>query len=198
MPCPSLKIRLHVSHRHAVAQGRKLNRRLALRAGKHQFDTMANQPVRNAVFSALPVVAASLAGNAFTLSQIKGWYTTLVKPSFNPPNWVFGPVWTVLFVMMAYAVYRIWQLEAGTPGRSRALIVFYVQLALNAAWSGAFFGLNSPVLGLVVIVLLLAMIIATIVHFRPLDRIAALLLVPYAAWVSYATLLNAMIWWLNR
>ena len=159
---------------------------------------MAHQPARNAVLSALPVIATSLAGNAVTLPQIKGWYATLAKPAFNPPNWVFGPVWTILFIMMAYAGYRIWQLESGSPGRIRALTLFYVQLALNAAWSAAFFGLNSPALGLVVIVLLLAMIIATIRQFRPLDRTAALLLVPYAAWVSYATLLNTAIWWLNR
>lgn len=159
---------------------------------------MAHQPLRNGALAALPVIAASLAGNAVTLPQIQGWYATLAKPSFNPPNWVFGPVWTVLYVMMAYAVYRIWQLDRESPGRVRALTLFYVQLALNAAWSAAFFGLNSPALGLVVIVLLLAMIVATILRFHPLDRPAALLLVPYAAWVSYATLLNASIWWLNR
>lgn len=148
--------------------------------------------------SAVPVIATSLASNTLTLPQIRGWYTTLIKPSFNPPNWVFGPVWTLLFIMMAYAVYRIWQTETQTPGRTRALLAFYVQLALNAAWSAAFFGLQSPATGVIVILLLLAMIIVTIMRFRPLDQTAALLLVPYAAWVSFATILNIAIWWLNR
>jgi translocator protein len=159
---------------------------------------MAQFSMRNAALSALPVVAASLAGNAMTLPQIKGWYAGLIKPSFNPPNWVFGPVWTVLFVMMAYAAYRIWQTEAETPGRTRALTVFYVQLTLNAAWSAVFFGLQNPAGGVIVILLLLTMIIVTIMQFRRLDGIAALLLVPYAAWVSFATILNIAIWWLNR
>jgi tryptophan-rich sensory protein len=146
----------------------------------------------------LPIVAASLIGNAATMPKIAGWYASLVKPAFNPPNWLFGPVWTLLFAMMAYSVYRIWTLRSDTPGRNSALVVFYAQLLLNPAWSIAFFGMENPGLGLAVIVPFLALIVLTIVAFRPLDRMAAMLLVPYAVWVSYATVLNISLWWLNR
>ena len=146
----------------------------------------------------IPVVAASVAGGAVTVPQIGGWYAGLVKPSFNPPNWVFGPMWTALYALMAFAVFRILRLPIGTPGRRRALVVYHVQLLLNFAWSFAFFGANSPVAGLVVIIPLLIAIVATIAAFRPLDRIASLVLWPYLAWVGFATLLNASIWWLNR
>lgn len=159
---------------------------------------MAPLSFRSAALAALPVIATSLVGNFVTLPRIEGWYAGLTKPFFNPPNWVFGPVWTALFVMMAYSAYRIWQLDPAIAGRRRALRAFYLQLALNAGWSVAFFGLQSPAAGIGVIVLLLVMIMLTIRDFSRLDRVAALLLVPYAAWVSYASLINAAIWWLNR
>lgn len=146
----------------------------------------------------IPVVATSVAGGAVTVPQIGGWYAGLIKPSFNPPNWIFGPMWTALYALMAFAVFRILRLPIGTPGRRRALVVYHVQLLLNFAWSFAFFGANSPVAGLVVIIPLLIAIVATIAAFRPLDRIASLVLWPYLAWVGFATLLNASIWWLNR
>lgn len=146
----------------------------------------------------IPVVATSVAGGAVTVPQIGGWYAGLVKPSFNPPNWIFGPMWTALYALMAFAVFRILRLPIGTPGRRRALVVYHVQLLLNFAWSFAFFGANSPVAGLVIIIPLLIAIVATIAAFRPLDRIASLVLWPYLAWVGFAALLNASIWWLNR
>lgn len=147
------------------------------------------------IFAILPVVAASLLGSAATVPQIPGWYAGLAKPPFNPPNWIFGPVWTTLFAMMAYAVFRILR----QPLDKRwALVAYHIQLALNLAWSCVFFGLNSPLGGILVILPLLAMILVTIAAFRPIDRLAALLLWPYLAWVSFATLLNASIWWLNR
>ena len=146
----------------------------------------------------LPVVAASVAGSAVTVPQIGGWYAGLVKPPFNPPNWIFGPMWTALYALMAFAVFRILRLPVGTPGRRRALVVYHLQLLLNFAWSFAFFGANSPVAGLAVILPLLAAIVATIAAFRPLDRIASRVLWPYLAWVGFATLLNASIGWLNR
>ncbi|MDR6874634.1 tryptophan-rich sensory protein [Bosea sp. BE125] len=155
-------------------------------------------PWRNALIVIVPVVVASIVGSAVTVPQIPGWYAGLAKPVFNPPNWVFGPVWTLLFAMMAYAVYRILRLPAVTPGRVRALAVYHVQLALNLLWSCVFFGLNSPVGGILVIVPLLALILTTIAQFRLLDRLSAGLLWPYAAWVSFATLLNVSIWWLNK
>ncbi|CAM5762806.1 TspO/MBR family protein [Bosea minatitlanensis] len=146
----------------------------------------------------VPVVAASLLGSAATVPQIAGWYAGLAKPPFNPPNWIFAPVWTALFALMALAVFRILRVPVGQPGRRRALLAYHLQLLLNVAWSFAFFGANSPLAGLAVILPLLAAILATIAAFRPLDRLASNLLWPYLAWVGFATLLNASIWWLNR
>ncbi|MDP3254969.1 MAG: TspO/MBR family protein [Bosea sp. (in: a-proteobacteria)] len=145
-----------------------------------------------------PVVAVSLLGNAVTIPQVTTWYPTIAKPPFNPPNWVFGPVWTTLFALMAYGVYRILRTPPGTPGKPQALIAYHVQLALNLAWSCVFFGLNSPLGGLLVILPFLAMILVTIALFGRVDRLAANLQWPYVAWVSFATLLNVSIWWLNR
>ncbi|AOO82398.1 TspO/MBR family protein [Bosea vaviloviae] len=142
-----------------------------------------------------PVVLASVIGSAATVPQIPGWYAGLVKPPFNPPNWIFAPVWTTLFAMMAYAVFRIRR----QPLQAQwALVAYHVQLALNLLWSCVFFGLNSPLGGMVVILPLLAMIFATVAAFGRIDRVSSLLLWPYAAWVSFATLLNLSIWWLNR
>lgn len=147
----------------------------------------------------LPVVAASLIGSAVTVPQIPGWYAGLIKPPFNPPNWLFAPVWTTLFALMGLAAFRVWRLPSGTPGRTQALLAYHAQLALNMLWSCVFFGLNSPAGGLVVIALLLAAMIWTMRRFASLgDKLSATLFVPYLAWVSFATLLNASIWWLNR
>jgi len=152
-------------------------------------------PMR-ATIAILPILAAAVLGNVATLPNIPTWYAGLAKPGFTPPNGVFGPVWTVLYALMAYAVWRVLSLPA-TRGRGRALVAFFVQLALNAAWSWAFFGAHSPLAGLWVILPLLLMIIETIRRFWPLDRLAAVLLMPYAAWVGFATALNAAIWRLN-
>ncbi|AZO80833.1 MULTISPECIES: TspO/MBR family protein [unclassified Bosea (in: a-proteobacteria)] len=147
----------------------------------------------------LPVVAASLIGSAVTVPQIPGWYAGLAKPSFNPPNWLFAPVWTALFALMALVAFRVLRLPDDTPDRVQALLAYHVQLALNMLWSCVFFGLNSPAGGLVVIALLLVAIVWTMRRFAGLgDRLSAALFVPYLAWVSFATLLNASIWWLNR
>lgn len=141
-------------------------------------------------------VAVGYLGSLVTLPKIPTWYAGLVKPSFTPPNAVFGPVWTFLYVVMAMAVWRIGA-AADRPARRRATGLFVLQLALNAAWSPVFFGLEAPRLALLVIVLLLAALAATLVMFWRLDRIAGWLLVPYLAWVCYATALNAAIVVLN-
>jgi tryptophan-rich sensory protein len=154
-------------------------------------------PLDRIALVAGPILLCSLLGQLATFPQIPTWYAGLVKPSFNPPNWVFGPVWTTLFIMMGYAAYRILSMPAGKPGRTAALALFYVQLAVNASWSFAFFAAQSPLLGLIVIVPFLGLIVATIIAFQRLDRVAGWLLWPYAAWVSYATLLNVAIWRLN-
>ena len=159
------------------------------------------QPARWLVLliATLPVAAASLIGSAVTVPQIPGWYAGLAKPPFNPPNWLFAPVWTTLFALMGLAVFRVLSRPPGTIDRGRALLAYHVQLALNLAWSCVFFGLQSPAGGLVVIALLIAAIVWTIRRFAALpDRFAAWLLAPYLAWVSFAAALNLSIWWLNR
>jgi translocator protein len=179
-------------------QGQITGRGLAPDAGMGDYSEMKSVNYLYAAFSVVSVVLTSLAGNAFTMPKINGWYATLVKPSFNPPNWLFGPAWTLLFALMAFAVYRIWRLEPDTPGRTAALVVFHLQLIVNISWSAAFFGMQNPLLGLFVIAVFLALILVTIALFYPLDQTAGLLLLPYPAWVSFATVLNIAIWWLNR
>ena len=125
------------------------------------------------------------------------WYAGLAKPGFNPPNWVFGPAWTTLYLMIATATWLLWRAPAG-PARRRALGLNAAQLVLNAAWTPLFFGLQAPGLALVGIVLLWLAIACTIVAAWRVSRPAAWLLVPYLAWVSFASVLNAAIWWLNR
>lgn len=121
------------------------------------------------------------------------WYAGLQKPVFNPPNWIFGPVWSVLYVLIAIAGWRVWQRDFGGV----AMRVWIVQLILNFLWSPAFFGLQQTGLALVIIVALLISIFAFMSVVRPLDRPSAWLFAPYAAWVGFATLLNFSIWWLN-
>ena len=149
------------------------------------------------VAAAAPVLAAAVLGSFATTPNIH-WYDTLAKPPLNPPNWVFGPAWTTLYVLMAYAFYRILRLEPATPGRRAAIIVFFAQLVLNAAWSFAFFYARSPQLGLLVILPMAALLVATIVLFWRLDRVAGYALAPTAFWVAFATYLNAGIFILNR
>ncbi len=143
---------------------------------------------------ALFVVLVVLGGMAIGYVTRPGeWYATLNKPAFNPPGWVFGPVWTTLYVMIGVAGWRLWRAHHN----SRAMELWWLQLALNYLWSPAFFGLHNPALALVVIVVLLAAIIATIAAAWNPDRTAALLFLPYAAWVGFATVLNATLVALN-
>lgn len=121
------------------------------------------------------------------------WYDALVKPPLNPPNWVFGPAWTILYVLIAIAGWRIWERDRGGP----AMKAWGAQMLLNFAWSPVFFTLQSVGGALFIVMLMLAAILAFIGLAWNRDRIAALLFVPYAAWVSFATLLNASILWLN-
>jgi len=144
------------------------------------------------------VFAAGAIGSLFTSRAIPTWYKTLTKPRFNPPNWLFGPAWTALYVLMAVAAYLVWRNGLAAPGVKAALVVFLVQLALNALWSGLFFGLRSPLAGLIGIVALWLAILATIVLFFGVSTLAGVLLLPYIAWVSFATILNAAILNLNR
>jgi tryptophan-rich sensory protein len=137
-------------------------------------------------------------GGAVTAPSVKSWYATLTLPSFNPPAFVFGPVWTVLYALMAVAAWRIWRTAPGAPaGRRAALAAYGVQLGLNLAWSMLFFGLHAPLAALVDLALLLAALLLTFTRFWRLDRIAALLMVPYLAWSAFAFVLNAAVCALN-
>jgi tryptophan-rich sensory protein len=149
------------------------------------------------LFAIAVVAAASALGQVATYPNIATWYAGLAKPSFNPPNWVFAPVWTTLYLLMAFALWRVLRLPVGAPGRGRALVLFFVQLALNAAWSWMFFAAHSPLLGLINIVPQLVAILATIGTFWWIDRPAAVSLIPLAAWVSFAAVLNGALWSLN-
>jgi tryptophan-rich sensory protein len=141
--------------------------------------------------------AAGGAAGALTAESVSTWYPTLRKPSYTPPGWVFGPVWTLLYLLMGVALFLVWRGRA-TDGRVRgALGVFALQLALNVIWSLLFFRLRSPGSALVEILALWAAILLTVLAFGRVSRTAALLLVPYLLWVSFAAVLNLSIWRLN-
>ena len=148
-----------------------------------------------AVFLAL-CLAVSAIGGAATASSVGTWYQALAKPSFNPPDWLFAPVWTTLYFMMAIAAWRVWRRD-GLRGARWALTLFGLQLALNLCWSIVFFGLRSIGGALVEIAVLLLAIVATTVVFWQRDRVAGMLFVPYAAWVAFAAVLNAALLRLN-
>ncbi|MDP1721953.1 MAG: TspO/MBR family protein [Candidatus Gottesmanbacteria bacterium] len=141
--------------------------------------------------------AVGILSTPFTLAAITGWYTNLIKPSFSPPNWIFGPVWTLLYMMMGISLFLIWELGLKKKKVKTAVYYFGAQLVLNFFWSIAFFGLRSPLLGLVNITILLGLILLTMKHFYPLSKPAFYLLVPYSLWVSFAAILNGAIVILN-
>lgn len=135
-------------------------------------------------------------GTIFTVPAIPAWYKTLNKPFFTPPAWLFGPVWTTLYVLMGISLGLVYNLKKSLS-RTRAMQIFALQLSLNALWSYAFFGLKSPLFGLIVIVVLWLTIFQTIRTFSKLSKPAAQQLIPYLAWVSYASVLNLAIFLLN-
>lgn len=141
---------------------------------------------------------AGIIGSVFTTPSIPGWYAGIAKPSFNPPNWIFGPVWTLLYALMGLAAYLVYEKGFKRPEVKKALAVFAAQLLLNALWSIVFFGAHMILGAAVVIVLLWAMILAAIFLFRKISKAAAYLLVPYILWVSFATVLNVSFYVLNR
>jgi tryptophan-rich sensory protein len=157
----------------------------------------------NKITKILSVVVTCLVIGYFsgivTRSAIMDWYPTLIKPSFNPPNWIFAPVWSMLYVMMGVAAGLVWdRMDSNKEVVKKALIVFAVQLALNALWSYLFFGLHNPMLAGLEIIILWLVIYETYLQFSKINKIAGYLLIPYLAWVSFAMILNASIWWLNR
>lgn len=141
-------------------------------------------------------LAIGAIGGAVTSTSVGTWYQQLRKPSFNPPDWVFGPVWTVLYIAMAVAAWRVWR-RLGLGDARHALSLFAIQLLLNLAWTILFFGFQQIGLALVEIVVLFAVIVVTAIAFWRRDSGAGLLFVPYLGWVGFAALLNASLWRLN-
>lgn len=157
------------------------------------------RPAASLVLAVLACEVVGASGAVFTAAGLQSWYATLAKPALAPPNWVFGPVWTALFALMGVAVWLVWRRIDGPRGDAArlALGLFAAHFLVNLAWSAVFFGLQSIVGGLVVIVVLVAATLATMAAFARVDRRAAALLVPYLAWVGFATYLNYGFWRLN-
>jgi len=147
-------------------------------------------------FIALCLAVGAL-GGWMTAGSVADWYPTLAKPSWTPPNSIFGPVWTALYVLMAFAAWLVWRKDMRFAGVKAAMILFMAQLALNFLWSLLFFGLRAPGLALVDIVTLLFVLVLTVWAFFQQSRLAGLIMLPYLAWVFFAAALNFAIWRLN-
>lgn len=137
-------------------------------------------------------------GTIFTSSAIPTWFSTLDKPFFNPPNYLFAPVWTILYILMGISVYLIWNKGFKTKKVRDAVYIFGIQLILNTIWSPVFFGAHNLFLAFVIIVVLWIYIVKTIKAFAKIDKFSAYLLYPYLIWVTFASILNFSIWFLNR
>ncbi len=141
---------------------------------------------------------AGLIGSLFTTPSIAGWYAGLTKPAFNPPNWIFAPVWTTLYALMGLAAWLVYDKGVRRAEVKRALFVFLAQLILNVLWSVMFFGAHQILGAFVIIVALWILILGTILRFHKISKAAAYLLVPYVLWAGFATVLNASLYVLNR
>ena len=145
------------------------------------------------------IIIAQLAGavgSIFTAPSIQSWYVFLEKPFFAPPNWLFAPAWITLYALMGIAAFLVWQKRRKVEVKS-ALYFYFAQLLLNASWSVAFFGLQNPFLGFLVIIALWLLILVTMVKFWKIERFAGFLFIPYLLWVSFASVLNYFVWQLN-
>lgn len=152
--------------------------------------------IQKLFISLVATIGIGSLGGIFTIAEIPTWYAGLNKPSFNPPNWLFGPVWTSLYTMMGIAFYLIWK-QPATDSRKKAIQLFIIQFVLNFFWSIIFFSLHAIAAALIEIIVMWVFILLTILQFSKLSKTAAWLMVPYIAWVSFATLLTASIWKLN-
>lgn len=156
--------------------------------------------MNNKIKLTIAIVVSQLAGiigSIFTTTEVNGWYTTIAKPSFNPPSWVFGPVWTTLFLLMGIAAYLVWKRGLENRAVKIALGVFILQLVLNTFWSIIFFNFQSLGGALIEIGFLWIAILATIILFARISKTAAWLMVPYILWVSFAAFLNYTLYTLN-
>ena len=149
------------------------------------------------IISILICQSAGIFGSIFTLEAVPDWYSTLTKPTFAPPGWVFGPVWIILYFLMGVSLYTVWVSESKPKIRKVFFTVFGIQLTLNALWSLLFFGLKSPLLGFIDIILLDIMVIVTIIYAKSISKLSSLLLVPYLVWIIFASILNFAIFLLN-
>ena len=158
---------------------------------------MKSRDIIRLIVSIFACQAAGLIGSLATTAAIPTWYAGLQKPSFTPPNWAFAPAWITLYILMAVAAFLIWRKGLDQKGVRFALIIFLIQLVLNTLWSIVFFGLESPLYGIIVIIALWIAILLTMIKFFKLSTIAGALLTPYIGWVSFAAVLNVAIWMLN-
>jgi benzodiazapine receptor len=150
------------------------------------------------VISILACFAAGGIGSIFTFKVIPIWYAGLKKPRYTPPNWVFGPIWTTLYILMGISVFLVWQKGLATNGAMLAFTLFWIQLAFNAFWSIIFFGMKSKGGGVIIIIVLWLLILATIITSFQVSGWAVALLIPYIVWVSIASYLNIGVWLLNK
>lgn len=148
------------------------------------------------IISLLLPQVAGIIGTVFTVKSIPTWYAALNKPSFNPPNWIFGPVWITLYVMMGISFFIIW-IKKDVPNSGFLFSLFILQLILNALWSIIFFGLKSPGFAFLEIIFLWLAILLCVIYFYKESVISSVLLIPYLLWVSYASLLNYFLWQMN-
>ncbi len=143
--------------------------------------------------------AAGILGTFFTASQIQTWYLTeLIRPSFSPPNWLFGPVWTILYALMGISLFLVWEQKKRNKEWQGAITIFFVQLFLNAIWTPIFFGMHALGFAFGVIIAMWLAIVLTIIVFYRQKKVAGYLLIPYLLWASFASVLNGAIWYLNR
>ena len=154
------------------------------------------------VISIIICESVGIIGSFFTFSSVSNWFPTLVKPWFSPPSWLFGPVWTMLYFLMGLSLYIIWNSKAEILSKQKYkrqfFILFGIQLILNALWSFLFFGLKSPIYGLIDILFLDIVVVMTIIYAYRVSKYAAVLLAPYMAWITFATLLNFEVVLLNK
>lgn len=146
------------------------------------------------IVSVIICQSAGIIGSFFTMDGVRNWLPTLIKPSFNPPNWIFGPVWTLLFLLMGIALYLIWEKRATT----KSLAIFGLQLIFNIVWSLLFFYLRNPLAAFIEVIVLWILILLTIIEFYKISKTASYLLIPYLLWVSFASVLNFTLYSLNK
>jgi len=153
-----------------------------------------NKIAKLVISVAIPLIVGFL-GSLFTTPYVKTWFATIIKPSFSPPNWIFAPVWTFLFILMGISLFLVW--NSKSKNKKSAIILFGIQLFLNLTWSVLFFTLHNPLASFIEIIFLWIFILLTIFSFYKISKNSAYLLIPYLLWVSFASVLNFAIWKLN-